>query len=144
METSNLVTIKCRGIIVHNGKLFVVKHNEHAQFRAFPGGHLEGKENPRECVKREIFEELGIVPEIGKLAYINFYENKENSFLEFLFEVKNGADFYGKKKFTGSHNFELFDFRWISKDEKLDFLPKKVFEDFKNDTLFSGEVQFVN
>ena len=35
MESKNAVIIKCRGVILHGEKLFVVKHREHADFYQF-------------------------------------------------------------------------------------------------------------
>ncbi len=33
--------IKCRGIIIHQGKLLVLRHSKEATFFAIPGGELE-------------------------------------------------------------------------------------------------------
>lgn len=39
---------------------------------AFPGGHLERDESLTECVKREIFEETGIVLDLDKVMFKGF------------------------------------------------------------------------
>lgn len=144
MELKNQVAIKCRGIILHEGKLFIVKHSKDALFWALPGGHLEWPENPKECLERETVEELGIKPEIGKLLYVNSYERKDGvNFLEFFFEIKNSADFLDIGKLNGTHKDELFDILWVGKERDIKILPEKVFQDFKDGTLLSSEVQFI-
>lgn len=148
MELKNQVIIKCRGIIVNDEKLLVAKHHKNDMYYAFLGGKLELPESPIECVEREIFEELGVKPEIGKLLYVNNYsdneEKKDTNFFEFFFEIKNGADYLNIEKLNGTHRNELLDILWVGKEENLNILPKKVFQDFKDDTLLFGEVQFIN
>jgi 8-oxo-dGTP pyrophosphatase MutT (NUDIX family) len=58
-------------VILHEDKLLVVKHSPEDTFVALPGGHLEWSEDIKECLKREMIEELGVAPEIGRLLYIN-------------------------------------------------------------------------
>lgn len=65
------IKVRCRGIIVHERKLLLVRHSHGAQFYAFPGGHLDFGEDPRECIHRELIEELGVVPVVGRLLYIH-------------------------------------------------------------------------
>jgi len=38
----------------------------------FPGGTLEDDEGPRDCIKRELREELGIEVEIGGIYHVTF------------------------------------------------------------------------
>ena len=72
MDNKNII-IKVRGIIIHDSKLLIVKHKQ-SQFMALPGGHLEYGEDVVACLRRELFEELGVPPEIGRLLYINTFE----------------------------------------------------------------------
>ena len=70
--------IRCRAIILYEGKLLAVKHSHNANFAVLPGGHLEWKEDIKEGLRREIVEELGVVPEIGRLLYVNnFMDGKK-------------------------------------------------------------------
>lgn len=137
--------IKCRGIIVANDKMLLARHSHNNRdFYAFLGGHLEGDENPVECAERELTEELGIEPRIGRLVYVNHYSESDKDYLEFFFEVLNGKDYIDIKKFKGTHSHELIDVRWVGKEDIIDVLPKVIFEDFKNNRLASlKEVVFI-
>ncbi len=145
MENNDKIAIKCRGIIYNDNKILIAKHGKDANFYAFLGGHLEGSENPKECIEREIYEELGMKPEIGKLLYVNNYTEKDGThYVEFFFEVKNGSDYIDIKKFNGLLKDELSDIMWISKNENIKVLPEKIYSDFNNDIMFSQDVQFIN
>jgi ADP-ribose pyrophosphatase YjhB (NUDIX family) len=143
MDINNQVIIKCRGIILHEGKMLVAKHQKHAEYYALLGGHLEPGESPQECVERELTEELGVKPEVGKLLYVNSFEDHSINFFEFFFEIKNGKDFKDVKNLMGTDMDEISEILWISKDENVKVLPEKMFQDFKDGTLLSGEVQFI-
>lgn len=123
--------IRCRGIILHEGQLLVVRHSA-ATFVALPGGHLEWGEDVRECVAREIVEELGITPEIGRLLYINTFVDRDvTQPMEFFFEILNGKDFFGNDLRTGSHTHELEEILWIRPTDDIRILPQEFAEDFR-------------
>lgn len=71
MSSNTQTIIRVRGIIMDGGEMLLVKHAADADYYALPGGHLEWGEDVRECLRREITEELGIRPEIGRLLYVN-------------------------------------------------------------------------
>ena len=134
-EIKKELVVRCRGIIMHQDKILVVKHYIGANFFALPGGHLEWGEEVKECFTREIIEELGIKPEIGRLLYINNLTLEEadgKQSIEFFFEVLNSADYYNAKSFTGSHNFELIETAWIGKNDSRKILPNGIQIDLNN------------
>ncbi|MEI6581053.1 MAG: NUDIX hydrolase [bacterium] len=144
MELKNTAVIKCRGIILHEDKIFVVKHRENSGFYAFPGGHLEFLESPIECIGREMKEEFGVIPEVGKLLYVNSFENPDGTnFFEFFFEIKNGADYLDIAKLNIQKD-EIFEILWVGKNENIKILPEKIYQDFNNGTIGVGDVQFIN
>jgi 8-oxo-dGTP pyrophosphatase MutT (NUDIX family) len=143
MEIKNNVIIKCRGIIVCEDKFFVVKHGKHIGFYALPGGHLELSETPEQCIEREMVEEFGIKAEVGKLAYINTFKNNDGTnYIEFIFEIKNGKDYLDIEKLKVQKE-EIFDILWVGKNENLNIMPEKIYQDFNDGTIFSGNVQFI-
>lgn len=143
IHSDSIKTIKCRGIILNDDKILVVKHSIKHDFYALPGGHLEGEESPKECVEREIFEEFGIRPEIGRFLYISQYKYMDDSYLEFFFEIKNSQDYLDVSKLKGSHSHELVDILRVSKEDDVNILPKKLNEDFKNGLVLHDEVIFI-
>jgi ADP-ribose pyrophosphatase YjhB (NUDIX family) len=141
MDNKNII-IKVRGVIVHDNKLLIVKHKE-SQFMALPGGHLEYGEDVVTCLKRELVEELGVLPEIGRLLYINTFK-VNNQYVEFFFEVKNGEKYLNIDGLERTHSHELAEIMWLSSDTDIEILPKQFSEDFKNNNIFEGETKFIN
>jgi len=143
METNKKIVIKVRAIITYQDKLLVVQHAR-TKYVALPGGHLEWGEDLKECLSREIFEELGVKPEIGRLSYVNMFIEKDGKhYLEFFFEVNNGADYLDINKLAPSHAHELINMVWASPDDNLDILPKELAKDFKDGKMISNEVRYI-
>lgn len=143
MDNKNIL-IKVRGVITHESKLLIVKHLG-TSFMALPGGHLEYGEDIITCLKRELVEELGVLPEIGRLLYINtFLSDNKNEYVEFFFEVKNGEKYLNTEELERTHAHELAEIIWISPSDNINMLPKQFDEDFKNNKIFEGETKFIN
>ncbi len=142
----NSKIIKCRGVIVDGDKILLAKHSHNNRdFYAFMGGHMEEGEDPVQCLERELFEELGVTPEIGRLMYINQYKEEEREYLEFFFQVKNFEDYIDINKLGGEDKNELNEILWVGKDQMLKVLPERIFSDFKSGGLsFSSEVVFIS
>lgn len=63
--------VRARAIIVHEGKIVsMYREREGRIFYTFPGGGKEGNETEEECVKREVFEEFGMIVNPIKKVYI--------------------------------------------------------------------------
>jgi len=138
------IIIKVRAVILYEGKLLTVRHPHDTSFAALPGGHLEWGENIKECLSREIIEELGIKPEISKLLYVNnFTQTDGKQYIEFFFEVKNGKDYLNTEKLARSHAQEINEIIWVSPKDDINIMPKSFAEDFKVGKLFSEEVRFI-
>ena len=143
MAEDKRIIIKVRAIILHNGKLLLVKHPHDTSFAAFPGGHLEYGEEVKECLEREIVEELGVKPEIGRLFYINTYmQSDKKQYIEFFFEVKNGIDYLNTEKLTRSHAHEIAEIIWVSSTDDIRILPKSIADDFKAGKMVSDELRY--
>jgi ADP-ribose pyrophosphatase YjhB (NUDIX family) len=144
MEKEKKTLIKVRAIILHDKKLLAVKHPHDTSFAALPGGHLEWDEDLKECLSREIVEELGVKPEIGRLLYVNKYTQEDGKhYIEFFFEVKNGADYLNTEKLARSHAFEIAEIVWVSPTDNIRIMPKSLGEDFKAGKIVSDEVRYI-
>ena len=80
------------GIIIENGKLLVCQRTRHQTMPLkweFPGGKIEEGEQPRDALRRELEEELGILAKVGnEIARIQHeYPNGGKVELRF-FEVR--------------------------------------------------------
>ena len=146
MDTNKRLVVRTRGIIYHEGKLLVVKHGQQVGFYALPGGHIEWAETPEECFKREIKEELGIEPVVGRLLYIHtFVEKEKEHSVEFFFEVTNASDYLDLDKLKGgTHAYEIFDMKWVGKDENFTILPSEIQKDLNEGNLLSDQVRFID
>ncbi len=137
--------IRCRAIIFHEGKLLVVKHvNNTRGSYALPGGHLEYGEGIEECMKREVLEELGIEPKLGKLLYINNFSDGNSQSIEFFFEVLNTLDYADESLLKGTHSHEITELVWASPEDDLNILPAKIAEDLKNGSLLADQTRYIN
>lgn len=103
MEEDNR-RICVRGIIYKNGMLFCQElkgiDGTARGFWCTAGGGLEPGESLREGVRRELVEETGVTPVIGKLLFVQQYSENEptsdhqvSEFLEFFFHIENPDDF---------------------------------------------------
>lgn len=141
MDDKNII-IKVRGIIAYDNKLLIVKHVG-TDFMALPGGHLKYGEDVITCLKRELVEEFGTLPNVGRLLYVSTYMDK-NEYVEFFFEVKNGKDYLNIDGLERTHAHELAEMLWVSPDSDIKILPKQFNEDFKNNKIFEGETKFIS
>lgn len=89
--TERRVTV--RGIIYQDGKLFAQQLNGKG-FWCTPGGGLDPNESLHDGLTRELIEETGIAPKIGKLLYVQQYADSNKEFLEFFFHITNPEDYH--------------------------------------------------
>ena len=94
--------IAVRGVAYENGKILSVRHKDHkgnpTDFWAIPGGGLDPGESLIDGLQREMIEETGIVPKIGRLLFMQQFlfehptkETREE--LEFFFQLENPEDY---------------------------------------------------
>lgn len=145
MSETKKFAIRCRGIILHEGKLLVVK-SPGANFYVLPGGHLEWGEDIKDCFHREIMEELGVSPKIGRLLYINNFVNQDEvQSIEFFFEILNSTEYIHNIENTErSHAHEIAELCWLSPDDMGILLPKVLHEDFKLGKILSDEIRYIH
>lgn len=90
-----MFNIRVYGIIINEQKQVLVSDEfiRGAYITKFPGGGLEFGEGTRECLKREMKEELNIEAEIGEHIYTtDFYQrsafNTEHQIVSIYYHVK--------------------------------------------------------
>lgn len=101
--------INIRGIIYKDGKLFAQQLKKTAgpsQFWSTPGGGLDPGESLADGLHREMMEETGIAPKIGKLLFVQQFDDGKREQLEFFFYIEN-ADDYGTIDLTKTTHGEI-------------------------------------
>jgi len=136
--------VRCRGIIMHEDKLLLVKHSGGRDFYALPGGHLDFGENPKKCMRRELVEELGIEPTIGRLLYVYSFTKEDAQSVEFFFEIENGHDYLTHAEKEKTHAHEIAEVIWVGADTEVPILPQELKVEFKNGTLLHEGTRFIN
>lgn len=93
--------VSVRGISLHDGKLLCVRlksydgslRSQGGDYWCLPGGGLEDGEALLDGIDREMIEETGVRPSVGRLLYIQQFAHGDKEFLEFFFHIKNAADY---------------------------------------------------
>jgi 8-oxo-dGTP diphosphatase len=107
-------------LILKNGKVLVCQRTRHQSMPLkweFPGGKIEDGEQPRDALRRELEEELGIDAQIGEEVARIRHDYKNGGSMELRFYVVN--------EYTGEMENRIFrDVRWATWSElpSYDFL----------------------
>jgi 8-oxo-dGTP diphosphatase len=107
-------------LIVKEGKLLVCQRTRHQTMPLkweFPGGKIEEKEQPRDALRRELEEELGIHANVGDEVARIRHEYPNRSMVELRFFVV--------REYQGSLENRIFkDIQWAQPKDlpKYDFL----------------------
>lgn len=144
MENKKIMIV-CRAIIVDGDKMLLVENIKNKNnFYCTAGGKMEFGENPKQTLEREIFEELGVKPEIGRLLYINTFNDGEAQAVDFIYEVLNTADYKDIEKLKGTHGHELSKIIWLDRSSDAKVLPKQMWQDFKDNNLPKDKERYIN
>jgi ADP-ribose pyrophosphatase YjhB (NUDIX family) len=94
------------------------------------GGMIENDETPKECLFRELKEEMGFVPEISKIYPFDIYESKDKNFRYYTFIC------IVEDEFVPQLNKEAVGYCWT----KLGIWPKPLHDGARN-TLCSKKAE---
>jgi len=93
----NTRRIAVRGIIFRDGELLLAKFRQkddsESDYWGTFGGGLDIDETLEAGLTREMIEETGVQPKIGKLLFIQQFINKGQDNMEFFFEITNVEDY---------------------------------------------------
>ena len=120
--------ITVRGIAFDDGKLLAVKHKTNkgieAEYWSIPGGGLDLGESLHDGLIREMIEETGITPKVGKLLFIQQYTENQREFLELFFEISNPREYRNINLDATTHGaIELTHCAYITPSQE-NLLPK--------------------
>lgn len=102
----------------------------------FWGGMLENSESPKDCLLREISEEIGFVPDISKIYPFDVYQSKDKQFKYYSFIC------VVEDEFTPSLNRESDGYCWVN----IGKWPKPLHRGAKNtisDTLSIEKLKII-
>lgn len=70
MESKKALITRVYGFIIHDGEILISEEYHYNTFmRKFPGGGMEEGEEPQNCLKRELKEELGLNLEVEERVF---------------------------------------------------------------------------
>ncbi len=110
-------------LVSHKDKVLLLKHPDKTYW-VFPGGHLEGGEQPLQGIQREIEEETGLKVKNLQLKRTDSYQHLSDNFLGMIYEAEADSD---KVKLSHEHT----DFAWITEKELDQY--EVSYEGFKRD-----------
>lgn len=90
-----MIQVTC-AIIIHRGKILVAQNNEYSDHPfqwEFPGGKLKPGETERDCIVREIKEELNLVVKVEKalIPVDHVYKTKAICLIPFVCSIVSGS-----------------------------------------------------
>lgn len=103
--------------VIRNGdSVLITRRPEgkpHAGMWEFPGGKLDGNESPRDCLRREILEELDLEVAVGDILEAAYYRYDWGPVLILAFECRPLA---GQIR-----NLQVAEHRWVALEELSSF-----------------------
>ncbi len=84
------IEVRVAGILVEEGKLLLVEHDEGAQGRywVLPGGRVCAGESLAQALRREWKEELRLDVETGALVFVNDFISPHRHVIDLYFDVR--------------------------------------------------------
>lgn len=119
--------IAIKAVIVKDDKALIVKDTGRYPGFDLPGGKIDENETINQALKRELFEEIGLIDfKIEELLFVferSDYKNNNISLMLIFYKVK-------ANDFTVKLSEEHTEYKWISGKEFKEFVVKN---EFRND-----------
>ncbi len=140
--------ISVRGVIYKNGKIYAQKLKNKDGIRNYwstPGGGLDDGEDLLSGLHREMIEETGIAPQIGRLMFVQQFNIRGKEQLEFFFHITNADDYEDIDLTSTSHGLiEVAEHGFIDPNNEI-ILPSDLQKfDFENYTKHVEPVVILN
>lgn len=132
---------RVRGIVFLDGKIVSMYREFQGRcFYTFPGGGMEEGETEEECVKREVFEEFGMIVKSIKKVYV--YENERS--LEFFYTCEWVSGEFGSgvgEEFQPNRDRGIYRPTLLEIEDipNLPLMPPEVAKAFVEDFKLSGK-----
>ncbi|WP_198949164.1 NUDIX hydrolase [Lottiidibacillus patelloidae] len=130
----NKIVLALKGVIIHKGKVLIVKRSTNAHVGGGTwecvGGKLEFGEGLEEALIREAEEEIGVKITVGRLLYATTFHTSENRqvvIMTYLCECKSN-----RVSLSNEHS----DYCWATKEELKQLLPDNIISDFETNGIF--------
>jgi 8-oxo-dGTP diphosphatase len=96
MEAALPVILVAAGVLVEHGRVLVTRRKAGTHLAGtweLPGGKVQAGEDPREALRRELREELGIDVAVGEIVDVTFhrYDDADKAVLLLFFEATRVA-----------------------------------------------------
>ncbi len=107
-------------VIWHDGKILISRRKADVPYPLlweFPGGKMEKNEDPRDCVVRELKEELDMDIQVEDIFDVVYYRYPEKPIMVLAYRCRwNGGEL---------RDLEVTEHRWVMASELafFDFLP---------------------
>jgi 8-oxo-dGTP pyrophosphatase MutT (NUDIX family) len=93
---------RAAAVIISNGRVALIERRRDGDvYYLFPGGHVEEGETLAQTVRREVWEELGLEVEAGRMLAEVIYDGVVQSY--FLAEIRGGSFGSG----TGAETWDI-------------------------------------
>jgi len=137
MVGGNNIVVAVKGVILHVGKVLIIKRVKNDEIGGetweCAGGKLEFGESLETALKREIEEEVGLKVQIEKLLYATTFKTspiRQVVILTYLCRSESDTIVLSK---------EHSDYRWSTKADLRSLLAADIIKDFERNNVFSLE-----
>ena len=144
--------VAVRAIVTNGEEILCVKLKkfpgtesiEAQDFWCTPGGGVDIGEPLLEALEREMLEETGVIPVIGKLLYVQQFQHNDWEHLEFFFHVTNFDDYNDINLDNTTHGgLEIAEVGFIIPGDKNVMPEFLTYTDISKDVL-SDSTKFFN